>query len=76
LKVGDLVRVRRSTGIIEGLRGAHDVLSENVGIITDCLEDSTGFYHFEVAFPDECGWFSDLELEIVQDSCKITPHVV
>ena len=65
MKVGDLVKVKPKK-VNEG----------EIGLITDCMEDETGFYHFEVVFPNDRGWYSDLELEAVQDSCKIVMPMV
>ena len=76
MKVGDLVKVRSKPDLQPGGgRVWHDTMGA-IGIITDCMEDETGFYHFEVVFPNDRGWYSDLELETVQDSCKIVMPMV
>jgi|MDSV01.1.fsa_nt_gb hypothetical protein len=61
MKVGDLVRVKPDH---------NDVVYETintgeVGLITDVLEGVDGFSHFEVVFPHDRGWYSDLELDVV-----------
>jgi len=63
ITVGSLVKVRRTkkpnTPLINVGR---------MGLVTDSLEDDTGFVSFEVVFSDDRGWYSDLELEIISES--------
>ena len=33
-----------------------------IGLVTDYIEDNDGFYTYEVVFPDDRGWYGDLEL--------------
>ena len=35
------------------------------GIVVDSLEETSGFYMIEVAFPEEVVWISDIQLEKV-----------
>ena len=64
MKVGDLVKVKD---------GDHRIQKDGpfpVGVITDALEDDTGFYHFEVVYTflgsQEREWLADLQLEVVE----------
>ncbi|MAH51964.1 hypothetical protein CMI37_39465 [Candidatus Pacearchaeota archaeon] len=63
MKVGDLVRVRAT---IENAAQIDN--PEQFGIIIDALEQSTGFYVFEVACGHDSGWYCDLDLELVNES--------
>jgi len=59
VKVGDLVRVRA--------QGGYDLTSQ-LGIIIDVLEQSNGFYALEVATEHATGWYSDLDLQLINES--------
>ena len=56
IKVGSLVRVKPKLSI----------MSEQLGIVTDVMEMNDGFDSYEVVFPGDRGWFSDLDLELVE----------
>ena len=67
MKVGDLVRLKRNPLRRED---ASDILDDpkTVALITDVLEDDTGFCHYEVVTEHDRGWFSDLELEVINEA--------
>ena len=74
MKVGDLVKVRvpdetsRTVGT-STVRGGHAIINAGkMGLVTDAMEGEDGFYDYEVTFVDDRGWYSDLELEIIQNS--------
>ena len=59
MNVGNLVKVK--------FTDAPDI----VGVVIDLFEDYDGWYYFEVVYPatgglDAIGWFSDLQLEVIQ----------
>ena len=56
MKVGDLVRYEDAESSVHRL-----------GYITDALEDTTGWFMYEVICTDpyDRGWYSDLALEVV-----------
>ena len=41
-------------------------MSEQLGIVTDVMEMNDGFDSYEVVFPGDRGWFSDLDLELAE----------
>ena len=67
MNVGDLVRVREMSVVGESLRRDAKSSARKIGLITDTLEGSDGFFSYEVVFEDDRGWFSDLELEVITD---------
>ena len=68
MNVGDLVRVREMSVVGESLPRGGVRLARKIGLITDALEGSDGFFSYEVVFEDDRGWFSDLELEVISGS--------
>jgi hypothetical protein len=74
VKIGDLVTVRLGELCVERL-GPHKGgvipnpdLRYTKGIVLDCLEMGDGFYSYEVLFDEMVEWFSDLELEVFNES--------
>ena len=57
IRVGDMVKVR----ILELPNYG------KLGLVTDQIEDNDGFMSFEVVFPDDRGWYGDLELVKVKN---------
>ena len=39
-----------------------------IGIITDFMEMEDGFFEYEIVFPDERGWFNNLQFEVINES--------
>ena len=39
-----------------------------IGLITDAVEDESGFFHYEVVAKDDRGWYSGYELEVIDES--------
>ena len=64
MKVGDFVKV------ISMIHDPPHILGE--GLVTDCFEDENGFWMYEVTSfdPPDRGWFSDLQLRVVEDGKK------
>ena len=61
---GDLVRIK--TPLVE--RHGFKLSKKGAGptgIVVDSLEETSGFYMIEVAFPEEVVWISDIQLEKV-----------
>ena len=59
MKAGDLVKIRGQAG--------YDLTSQ-IGVIIDSLEQSDGFYVLEVVSEGERGWYSDLDLQLINES--------
>ncbi len=59
MKAGDLVKIRARAG--------YDLTSQ-IGVIIDSLEQSDGFYVLEVVSEGERGWYSDLDLQLINES--------
>ena len=59
MKVGDMVILKHDL--------ANDMY-EGVGLITDVVEDDSGFPHYEVMTGNNRGWFYCDELEIISES--------
>jgi len=59
VKAGDLVKIRARAG--------YDLTSQ-IGVIIDSLEQSDGFYSFEVATDHATDWYSDLDLQLINES--------
>lgn len=59
MKIGDLVRYI-----------CPETENKLLGYITDALEDSNGWYMYEVICTDpyDRGWHSDLKLEVISES--------
>jgi len=59
MKVGDLVKLNPypTSGT-----------PKLVGLITDAVEDESGFFHYEVVAKNDCGWYSGYELEVIDES--------
>ena len=64
MKVGDFVKV------ISKIHDPPHILGE--GLVTDCFEYENGFWMYEVTSfdPPDRGWFSDLQLRVVEDGKK------
>ena len=59
MKVGDAIKVKRPLVTVPG---------HTIGLIVDVIEADDGYAWYEVEFADDRGWFSDLELEAVNES--------
>ena len=59
--VGDMVRVKDGDDLFAFYEGM-------IGLVTDTLEDETGFENIEVVFENDRGWFSDLQLEVINEA--------
>jgi len=69
VKTGDLVKIRATANLrAASVRRATDEDAPQIGIITDALEQSDGFYVLEVVSEGERGWYSDLDLELISES--------
>mgnify|MGYP006416547639 CR=1 FL=1 len=72
MKVGDLVTVRLGRLWIKHGGGAASTKNPHVkytrGIILDCIEGTDGFFNYEVFFDGMTEWFSDLELEALNEN--------
>ena len=66
MEVGDLVRVKHPAPRVPLTRVTINV--GEMGLITDVLEDADGFHNFEVVFKNDRGWYSDLELEVLNEA--------
>ena len=66
MNVGDLVRVKQPPSVVPLTRVTINV--GEMGLITDVLEDIDGFHNFEVVFKNDRGWYSDLELEVINEA--------
>ena len=66
MNVGDLVRVKQPPAKVPLTRVTINV--GEMGLITDVLEDIDGFHNFEVVFKNDRGWYSDLELEVINEA--------
>ena len=62
MKLGDLVRLRSSTAWVGDFSW-----SQSAGIITDMLEDESGFYDYLVLFTHGEEWIRDIQLEVLSD---------
>lgn len=58
IKIGDLVRVVRVASLS----------FDELGMVTDMLEGTDGFCDYEVVFPNDRGWFQDVELRVINES--------
>lgn len=67
MKVGDLVETRPTPWAEGQTRPSSHFRIQ--GLITDAFEDTTGFWMYEVTSldPPERGWFSDIQLRIIDD---------
>ena len=63
MKVGDLVRLRPSMSAM-----TEYAWPPTTGIITDMLEDETGFHDCLVLFAHGEEWVSDIQLEVISES--------
>lgn len=68
MKIGDLVESKSTSTPVEGQTrpSTHFKIQ---GLITDAFEDVNGFWMYEVTSldPPERGWFTDIQLRIVDD---------
>jgi hypothetical protein len=39
-----------------------------IGLITDIMEMEDGFLEYEIVFPNERGWFNNLQFEVINES--------
>tara|TARA_Y100000593_G_C4123880_1_gene244037 strand:- start:96 stop:275 length:180 start_codon:yes stop_codon:yes gene_type:complete len=58
MNLGDLVRVRVKDS----------PYSEKIGVILDSVEDTSGFYMFEVLIAGEPEWFDSIQLEMIDEN--------
>lgn len=57
MKLGDLVRVRKS----------NEYFMNKVGVVLDFVEDNSGFFMYEILIEGRPEWFSDIDLEAVDE---------
>ena len=57
VSVGDLVKIKKAS--------RPPYLQNQIGLISDILEDDCGTAYFEVHFIDDRGWFQSFEIEKV-----------
>jgi hypothetical protein len=68
MKVGDLVYIRFGTLFVSGKPTKDAELKEKTGVILDSLEDTDGFFSYEVLFDGMLEWFSDLDLRYFDEA--------
>tara|TARA_B100000700_G_C14450151_1_gene581210 strand:- start:14 stop:202 length:189 start_codon:yes stop_codon:yes gene_type:complete len=57
MKLGDLVRVRKN----------NEYFMNKVGVVLDFVEDNSGFFMYEILIEGRPEWFSDIDLEAVDE---------
>ena len=62
---GSLVKMRFKPARSPFSAGTRD---DRIGIITDSMEMEDGFFEYEIVFPDERGWFNNLQFEVINES--------
>lgn len=45
-----------------------DSRDPRIGLITDIMEMEDGFLEYEIVFPNERGWFNNLQFEVINES--------
>ena len=59
MKVSDMVILKHD--LVNDIHGV-------VGLITDVVEDDSGFPHYEVMTENDRGWYYNHELEVINES--------